>query len=275
MRNELRPDRGAETPTQSAQSALPVLDVPGGTARHQRRPVTRRRIRRLFDLLSRHLSGLLVDDLSGEAVELAHRIAWDARPLPRGRRPGGLFDVWLPGGGVGWQVKTARLNRTATADVRRVLRGRRLLVRPSAAPAMPPLRVEIEHCSISATPEVHAMIRRSRTQDVGRWLMAELRGHFAHWCRMRQVDDARYGLVARDDNLSVRLYAELPITVPLLDADELVWDWADRGLHAIDPLTGDRVLAWYPSGGQVRITLTVDPRQAAYGVLASREQGLA
>lgn len=273
MRDELRPDRGAETPTYPVLPALPVLAAPTTPPSRKRRPITRRRIQRFVGLLDGHLAGPIVHDLSGETVEIAHRIAWDARQLRRGRRPAGLFDVWLPGGGVGWQIKTARLNRTAIADIRRLLRGRKLAVRPGRPATIAPIRVEIEHCTIAATAEVHSMIRRSRTDDVGRWLMAELRGHFDHWCRMRQVDDARYGLLGRDDDLTVAVYAELPVTLPLLDAGDLVWDWADRGLHGIDPRTGEHVVAWYPGGGQVRTTLTVDSSHAAYAVLGGVADG--
>lgn len=176
----------------------------------------------------------------------------------------GLFDVWLPGGLVGYQVKTTILGRAVARDIKRLLRGRQMVLRPGAHPLVPTIRVEIEYCSIAATREVHAMMRRSRTDDVGRWLMAELRGHFDHWCRMRQVDDARYALFLRDDELTVGVYGELPITLPLLDPDDLAWDWADRGFHAFDPETGEHVLAWYPGGGQVRTTLVVEPCEAGY-----------
>jgi hypothetical protein len=227
-------------------------------------------------LLAGASGGESVAVLTSETHEQSFRKSFAGMVQVKGRVKGRIDASPVPGQrprGQGYDLKTKVLD--ALDVVEKVwpanLPNRQVVMPHEVEQSTEAVQFEFENCRVTPDPyEMYDILHLSE-RDAGRWLLNELRSDYEAAVLKKGVLGISYAFLFRERSGRFLAHAEMPMTLPLLDADSLHWEWRIDGdsprrtleacptcLEAFDA-EGRLILRWYVRGGQVRERVLLDP----------------
>lgn len=229
------------------------------------RTITRARIEKQAATYGSYLgSSQFATTITPDVHEAMQRHVDDCDPLPQGKRARGPIDGRHTSGTVGYQYKlrstpTIRVDQEFFADLDEID-----IIMPGEMPAgRQLLHTLIDYCRADGHA-VRQLANRGSAAALGA-LVVEQAVHSLEQAR-REHGVSRVVLAITIRSRDEHRFAQVNQTLELPKAEDLKWSWANsakRTLIGRDRRTGDRVIQWASSGGQVKLDIYCDPAECA------------